>query len=283
MKKVKLKANAKINLTLDVFKSNGVYHPINSLVASIGVYDKIRLVKRNDYKVTLTERGLSSACPFEKNNAVKAAKAFMEKFNTTGVDIILDKNIAIGGGLGGSSADIAGVLNGMKRLYGVSGVEEISSALASDATYMLKGGYAVISDRGNTVRYISHRKSLPLIIITNPKSISAGDSYRAFDALESPLSPTTERAERALVEGDNEFYSLLKNDLYLPSLNFIPQMEKDIETVKNSGAMAALMTGSGSAIYGVFDSVKARNAAFKALKALYKDRVIKTKTLPSEK
>ncbi|MBE7089280.1 MAG: 4-(cytidine 5'-diphospho)-2-C-methyl-D-erythritol kinase [Clostridiales bacterium] len=280
MKKVKLKAYAKINLTLDVGQKKDGYHPINSLVSSIDVCDEIQINKRSDRKITLTETGLNAGCVVTENNAYKTAKAFMEKYNTCGVDIIINKKIPVGGGLGGSSADIAGVLNGLKKLFEVDeDLSAISDALASDATYMLKGGYAVISDRGNTVKYIDGKKVFYLLLITNEKQILAKDSYRAFDELEIDSSRLTEKAVDCLLqEKTEEFFALLGNDLYLPSLSILPEMETERMDLIGAGAKASLMTGSGSVVYGVFEKAKNRNKAYKTLIKKYPNRLIKSKT-----
>lgn len=280
MKKVKLKAYAKINLTLDVGQKKEGYHPINSLVSSIDVCDEIQINKRNDDKITLTEKGLSAGCSVMENNAYKTAKMFMEKYNTCGVDIYINKKIPVGGGLGGSSADIAGVLNGLAKLFEINeDVSSISDALASDATYMLKGGYAVISDRGNTVKYIDSNKVFYLLLITNDKQILAKESYRAFDELKKESSCLTEKAVDCLMQDKREeFFASLGNDLYLPSLSILPEMETELADLIGAGAKASLMTGSGSVVYGVFEKAKNRNKAYKLLVNKYPNRLIKSKT-----
>ena len=158
MKRVKIKVPAKINLTLDITGVKDGYHHLKSIVSSINLYDTITLIKRNDDKITLLEKGIESGCDTQKNNAFKACKAFINKFGTTGVDIVLNKKIPVGGGLGGSSADIAGVLNGMKKLFGIDGsVKDLADELGSDSRYMLEGGWAVISERGNKVKKLKIR------------------------------------------------------------------------------------------------------------------------------
>ena len=153
MKKITIKAKAKINLTLDVVGLNSGYHDINTLVTTIDLYDRIILKKRKDSAISLNCTGVKMDCAITDNNAYKTAKAFADKFSTGGVDITVQKNIPLGAGLGGSSADIAGVLNGLKALYGVNeSVLDIANALGSDSGYMLSGGYAVLSGRGDKIK-----------------------------------------------------------------------------------------------------------------------------------
>ena len=87
MKKVKINVPAKINLTLDVLGAKNNYHQIESLVASVDIYDTVYLTERKDGKITLDMKGIPVDCPIVDNNAVKAARLFCEKFSTYGVDI----------------------------------------------------------------------------------------------------------------------------------------------------------------------------------------------------
>ena len=281
MKKVKIKAPAKVNLTLDVLGVTGGYHDIKSLVASIDVYDEITLRARKDSTITLECTGLNVGCETFDNNAYKAAKSFIKKFSTHGVDIKIKKNIPIGAGLGGSSADIAGVLNGMKSLYQVKGsLLSIANDLGSDSGYMLSGGFAVITGRGEKVHPKDIKNTLYLLFITEDKSITARASYKACDKLEKIFKPCTSAAEKALKDGDREkFYSVVKNDLYYGSKELLPEMQGNIFVLKKAGAPTALMTGSGSAVYGVFFDKARRDGVYKKLLPIYGSRLIKAQTI----
>ena len=97
MKKYTIKVPAKINLTLDVLGAENGYHQIDSLVASISVYDTITVKKRTDGKITITNKGLPIDCPIIENNAYQAGKLFIDTFGTPGVDIIIDDYMKISG------------------------------------------------------------------------------------------------------------------------------------------------------------------------------------------
>ena len=106
MDTVRVKAYAKINLTLSVTGVKDGYHMLDSIVTSVDLYDAVKVKKRRDGLVSVTMRGCGSEnIPFGSNNAVKAAQAFIEKYSTRGADITVNKNIPVGAGLGGSSAD----------------------------------------------------------------------------------------------------------------------------------------------------------------------------------
>lgn len=280
MRKIKLKAHAKINLTLDILGVEGKYHKINTLVSTIDLHDKIILKKRRDKRITLQMKGLPIDLPIVENNAYKACKSFMEKFGTMGVDITIYKNIPIGGGLGGSSADIAGVLNGMKQLFEEQdSVLPLANELGSDSGYLLSGGYAVLSGRGEKISQKYLDKKMYLLIITEDTPVSAKMSYTTFDKQGKTYKPCTKTALKALEEGDNEkFLKVIKNDLTTASCEILPEIKTNLVALNKASADAFIMTGSGSSVYGLFFDEKKRNLAYKKLLPLYKGHLIKAQT-----
>ena len=142
--KQRVKAYAKINLSLNVYQSENGYHALDSVVTTIDLYDTITVSKRKDDKMNVVMRGIGEEFLYgENNNAYKAAKLFQQTFATKGADITVIKNIPISGGLGGSSADVAGVLKALKKLYAVEeDVKPLADKLGSDSGYLLTGGFA---------------------------------------------------------------------------------------------------------------------------------------------
>lgn len=280
MKKIKVKARAKINLTLDVLGIEGKYHNISTLVSTIDLHDIIIIKKRKDKRITLTMKGLPVDVATVDNNAYKACKKFIEKFGTLGVDIVVKKNIPVGGGLGGSSADIAGVLRGLKELFEINeSVLPIANELGSDSGYLLSGGYAVLTGRGDKIEQKEIEKQLYLLIITENEQVSAKNSYKTFDKQGKTYKPCTDIALKALESGDNDkFVRTIKNDLYSASCEILPEIKANLTALKKAGADAFIMTGSGSAVYGLFFEEKQRNLAYKKLLPLYKGQLIKAKT-----
>ena len=100
MNTVKVKSYAKVNLTLDVVGTAGGYHLIDSLVASINLYDLVCVKKRKDNLISVSMHGMDSeGIPPEQNNAFRAGETFVRRFSTKGADITVYKNIPIGAGL----------------------------------------------------------------------------------------------------------------------------------------------------------------------------------------
>ena len=197
-----------------------------------------------------------------------------------GADIEITRSIPAGGGLGGSSADVAGVLLGMKKLYGVSrDMDNLASRLGSDTAYMLKGGYAVLKGRGEKIRSLPEiKKKFYLLIIACDKGVSSGECYAEFDRQGKKYPQRTGGAARLLAEGDTEnFLKTLKNDLYLPACEFVPEIRDNVNALILYGA--ACMTGSGSAVYGIYPDKKTQNQVYKKLYPVYGKRLIKAKTI----
>lgn len=281
MKKVTVRVPAKLNLTLDVLGVNGNYHDIESLVASINVYDYITAKKRSDGKITLEMKGLLVDCPTVENNAYKTAKLFIDTFGVTGVDLVVEKNIPVAGGLGGSSADIAGTLNALNLLYELNGeIEALACDMGSDAPYMLNGGYAVMRGRGEIVEYSDADRKIYVLLITENAAITARNCYKKFDQKKKLYVPCTEQAERALYQGDlDELFPLLKNDLGATACDLVPQLKHHLYALKRAGAENALVAGSGPTVYGVFKDKKSRDKAYKKLFGLYGKNLIKAETV----
>ena len=191
MNTVKIKSYAKVNLTLEIVGIEGGYHLLDSLVASVDLHDLILLKKKKGGLSSITMKGMGSeSIPPEKNNALKAAEAFSERLNTNGADIVIYKNIPMGAGLGGSSADVAGVLNGMAKLYGVDderALEEIADGLGSDTKYMLKGGFVRMRGRGEKLTTTNITQKLHMLLICPHSDVSTAACYRKYDELPKTL------------------------------------------------------------------------------------------------
>lgn len=285
MNRVKIKSYAKVNLTLEIKGVENGYHQLESLVASVDVYDLLILKKRKDTLSAVTMKGMGSeSIPPEENNALKAAEAFSKAFGTNGADVTVFKNIPMGAGLGGSSADVSGVLNGMAKLYGVTDREklkEIADSLGSDTGYMLDGGFAKISGRGERVQRLDLKNTLHFLLICPQSSVSAGACYRVYD--ETPktlefLGNRTENCIDALRKNDqNEVGRCLMNDLFRAAYALNGDVGKALEEAQSFSPLGAVMTGSGSCILAMFETPELCAWAKSRYKGKF--RTIVTKTL----
>lgn len=288
----KVKIPAKINLTLDIVGAENGFHKLKSLVTSANIFDVVTLLKRKDDKISVKFTGLSAGVPEEASHAKKAALAFTGSFSVRGADITIKRNIPAGGGLGGSSADVAGVLLGMKKLYlreiiartglterEIDGkIEKIANSLGSDTAYMLRGGYAVLSGRGEIIDRCLAELKLYFLIIAGTDGVSSAAAYKKYDEIGKKYPPHTTEAARAYFAGETkELAELLKNDLYPAASEILPEIGKTLGKLEKFGA--ASMTGSGSAVFGLYENKKERDFAYKILKREYGKRLIKAETI----
>ncbi|MBO5026991.1 MAG: 4-(cytidine 5'-diphospho)-2-C-methyl-D-erythritol kinase [Clostridia bacterium] len=262
MNSVKIKSYAKINLTLEIQGVENGFHLLDSAVANIDICDTIYLKKKKGKYSNVIMHGQGSEhIPPEKNNALKAAEAFSAAFGTDGAEITVFKDIPIGAGLGGSSADICGVLNGMARLYGIEDREKVKAladTLGSDTGYMLNGGFARMQGRGEQVTPIKTDMTLYLLVICPKSSVSAGACYQKYDELPHTLAwreSQTENCIRALLEKDvNGVGASLTNDLYVPALHVNDDVLTAYEQARSFSPLGACMSGSGSAVFALFET-----------------------------
>ena len=263
MNTVRINAYAKVNLTLEIVGEKDGYHLLDSLVASVDIADSLVISKRKDALSTVIMHGLGSeSIPPEKNNAWKAAEAFSKAFGTGGANITVYKNIPMGAGLGGSSADVSGVLNGMAQLYGIKDrkkLKEIADSLGSDTGYMLDGGFARMQGRGELVTPIKTGAKLHFLLLCPDTSVGAGECYKKYDQL-AALQPqaarnATESCMRALTKNDKQGLGrYLMNDLYLPAAALNADVKRAYEEALSFSPLGAVMTGSGSCVLAFFES-----------------------------
>lgn len=265
MKKTKVKIPAKLNLTLDVLGKEGKFHNLKSLVCSIDIYDTITLKARKDKTITLKEKGIKAGCDKEKNNAYLTAKTVLERFSSFGVDITVNKNIPVGAGLGGSSADVAGVLIGYDMMLGGTlDLYSLAKELGSDVNYMLGGGYAVISGKGDDIEFIESDLTLYFIIIPAKNMVSAKDCFLEFDKQNLVKECFTDKAVSGIKNDKTNLFKNLNNHLYDSAIKILPEIKVNYELL--SKYSITNMTGSGSAVYAVFESKKERDKIAKILK-----------------
>ncbi len=260
------------------------YHMLDSVVASVDLYDLLVLKKRKGALSQITMKGMDSeSIPPEKNNALKAAEAFSKAFQTEGAEITVYKNIPMGAGLGGSSADVAGVLNGMAKLYGVTDREklkEIADSLGSDTGYMLSGGFARIRGRGENVTPFSCPQKLHALLICPPTSVSTAACFAAYDNMPKTLEYRGCPAEdwmRVLTQGRaNKGGMYLTNDLFPAAC----ALNDDVARAKTEGEsfspLGVSMTGSGSAVFALFETKELCQWAKSRYRGKFRTYVIET-------
>ena len=291
MNTVKIKAYAKINLTLEIVGAKDGFHLLDSVVASVDLFDLIVLKKRKDKLSSITMKGQGSeSIPPERNNALKAAECFSKRFGTNGADITVYKNIPIGAGLGGSSADAAGVLNGMAKLYRVTdeaSLETLANSLGSDVGYMRKGGFQRMQKKGELLTPIDTDKTLHFLALCPNSCVSAGACYQKYDEQNVPFSSgENTRKFIAFLESKlpaNEGGRYLTNDLFQASCALNADVKKAYGEALSFSPLGAVMSGSGSCVLAWFETPELCAWAKSRYKGKCKTQLFKTVTPEKEK
>jgi 4-diphosphocytidyl-2-C-methyl-D-erythritol kinase len=268
-----LRPSGKINLTLRVgpVRADG-FHDVRTLYQSIALSDRLTLAeRRGPFTVVSTTVGV----PTDRTNLVyTAAAAVWSALGRTGeprdVHARLVKQIPVAAGLGGGSADAAAALVGLNKLWrgglGRPHLARLAAELGSDVPFFLQGGTALGAGRGEELYPVDDLPRLPLVVIKPSFGVSAGDAYRWLDEdrQSGQAQQTGPRPAPALDMGWPGGPIALANDLEAPVTRRHPTIDDMLGALKRAGATAAAMTGSGSAVFGVFAAGVPR-AAIRAL------------------
>jgi len=268
-------ARAKINWSLDITgqREDG-YHLMDMLMQTVTLSDHIILTPADT--ITLTTGGWPLLAPDERHLALRAARALQAY---TGYDggaaIHVEKRIPVGAGMGGGSSDAAAVLKGLNYLWrtGLSQMqlEEIGLTLGADVPFCLRGGLTRTTGIGEVMQSLPYRRDWELVVIQPCRGLSTGEVFTAYHEQESIPRPDTESARRALAEGDAALLARsLGNVLQGVSEEKRPEIREAIAALKEQGAFVSLMTGSGSAVFGVFEDRARADAARDALRLRWK-------------
>ena len=264
---ITVSANAKINLYLDITGlREDKYHNIETVMHTVDLRDSVTVSLDDSGRIRLT-------CdkPYiptdEKNIAHKAAALFLsEAGKKKGVSIAIKKRIPVGGGLGGSSTDGAAVLSALNYLLGKPFSEDellvLSSKLGADVPFCLKKGAALCSGIGDEITPLPTLKSTFAVIIKPTFSLNTKEMYSRFDSSEKLPAPDKEKIIKAV--RDNDFSSVtanLYNAFWSAAKLLRPEIAKFPGLLAGSGAQGACMSGSGSCVFGLFDSMKKAESA----------------------
>jgi len=272
---MRLLARAKINWTLDITgqREDG-YHFMDMLMQPVTLSDIIDLEEAD--AVTLTCSGTPYLPPDEHHLAWRAAMALKQHTGCEkGAHIHVHKCIPVGAGMGGGSADAAAVLAGLNQLWQLNlsqdALEAIGLTLGADVPFCLRGGLQHVQGIGEKMTLAPCKKMLPLCVIQPCEGLSTGAVFKAYHGEAVHARPHTLQAIEALQQGDlSKLSASLGNVLQSVSETMRPAIGLAIQDLLKAGAVTAWMTGSGSAVFGVFDnSLKAEDACA----ALKKERI----------
>ena len=265
-------APAKLNLALDVvgLLPNG-YHNLDMTMQAITLYE--RVVLRRSQNLSLTLPG-SPVAANDSNTAIKAALAFFHYTGLlAGVEITIYKNVPVRAGMAGGSADAAGVLVGLNVLYGaklsMSELCALGAKIGADVPFALMGGTCRVQGVGDFLKALPPVPECWFTVVMPDYGVSTPEAFAAYDRVGSSVHPDCGAQEAAIRAGDLDA-------LCAAAGNALEECSgaKDTGAIKallrEHGAVTALMTGSGAAVFGVFRDEEAARAAAQAAKRRWK-------------
>ncbi|WP_447964350.1 4-(cytidine 5'-diphospho)-2-C-methyl-D-erythritol kinase [Nitrospira sp. Ecomares 2.1] len=256
-----VRAPAKVNLLIRVLDQlpNG-YHNLWSLMHTVDVYDLLRI------RLNSNREGLALTCgdaplPLDKGNLVyRAAELVLQRAEkTVGVDIELTKVIPLSAGLGGGSSDAAATLYGLAHLLGLnwtlSDLCEAGATLGSDIPFFFRAPCAVVRGWGQDVVACSIQGERWVVLVNPGFPIQTKWAYKQLasqrDAVR-PLDDSTKKIDRELSLSWEEVIGTMENDFEAPLFPFYPILGFIKDTLLSFGAQAALLSGSGATVFGIF-------------------------------
>ncbi len=270
MKSVTVKAPAKLNLTLDILGTdNKGYHLMDMIMQTVSLYETVQIQKCDDIVLTFE----NSTVPTDKNNT--AYKAAVEFFKTTGLlagaRICINKQVPIRAGMAGGSADAAGVLVGLNELYSAKLTQhelcKIGERIGADVPFCIVGGTAHVGGIGEIIKSIAPCPTCYFTVCMPQMGVSTPQAFARYDEMGTDKRPNTKKAVEAIAQ--NNLHMLCENMHNVMQFSSESRHNSIIcNTLQKHGALAALMTGSGAAVFGVFNvESKAQSAKEELLKS----------------
>ncbi len=252
------KAWAKLNISLDVTsRRDDGYHDMTMVMQTVSLHDDV-VIQFND------SGHISASCnlPFIpkdiRNLAVRAAVCYMRAIGSqgTGMLITMKKNIPVGAGMGGGSSDAAAVLRALNRRYGALSPDELevlSAEVGSDVPFCVRGGTALATGRGEKLKSLPDIPDCEFVICKPEFSISTPELFRKLDRCSTRCHPDTEGILDGLQKGDllqisRRLYNVFE-DIDDRRLRVVGEIKGRL---LDYGALGAIMTGTGSAVFGIF-------------------------------
>lgn len=279
---MKVKAPAKINLTLDIVgKRPDGYHDVAMVMQTVSLYDTLTV----DFAEGEGD-GVAVACPAypdvptdERNIVCKAVRAFyaQTQVKPRPLTITIDKQIPTQAGLAGGSSDGAAAVLALNKLYEthltMNEMAQICARFGSDVPFCLLGGTMLATGTGTTLKKLAHMPKCFIVICKPALSVSTAEAYARCDSREPKGFRYTDELVKRLYGRDIRgvascLYNEFEQVMQLDEINAIKR------TMMSCKALGASMSGSGSAVYAIFNNEKKAQNCFNILKENYNSTFI---------
>ena len=259
---VTVRVPAKVNLQLSVGpRETDGYHNLVSVFQAVSIFDEVTLTKSHagsGVTISITGEQTHGVPEDDSNLAVKAAKLIGEKFDfDVDVHIEVKKSIPVAGGMAGGSADAAGTLVAMDALYRLDATREellaLGAELGSDVPFMISGGTAVGTGRGDQLTAALSRGTYHWVFALSTVGLSTPSVYAECDRMRAEFEVAAPKVSdtlmQSLLAGDSEAVGKsLHNDLQAPACSLRPALSLVLEVGRDYGALGALVSGSGPTV-----------------------------------
>ena len=274
MDSIREKAYAKLNISLDVTerRADG-FHDMCMVMQTVSICDELELRPTDAGRIQV-KSNFSFIPGDERNLAAKAALGFFEAVGKQGQGLLitLQKSIPVGAGMAGGSADAAAVLRALNRLYGApltaDGLETLAARVGSDVPFCVRGGTALATGRGEKLEALPSLPACKFVVCKPDFSISTPELFRKLDQTGLRCHPDTAGILAALRDGELEPVARRMYNVFEEVDDRRLRTVREIKSVLlDCGALGAIMTGTGSAVFGVFRPDADCSAAVAALRA----------------
>ena len=248
------RANCKINLGLDILRRReDGFHDLETVMVPVSeLYDVVE-VERVEGCSAFEQRGLVVDCDAEQNLCMKALRLMQRLYAIGEAKITLDKRVPFGAGLGGGSSDATAVILALNELYNLGLSEErlveIAAMIGSDTAFFVRNTPQLCTGRGEKMEPIELPLQGKYLVVAKPEEgVSTKEAYAGV----KPAVPQVRLAE-ALQRPIGEWQGLVKNDFEPHIFESHPAIAELKKALLDAGAIYASMSGSGSAVFGIFD------------------------------
>ncbi len=257
---VRLRAFAKVNYALEVRKKrDDGYHEIASVLQSISLADELEVERSSGSFELVIEPEGAQLGSLEQNTVYRAWRLLCGSAGfELPVRIRLHKRIPVRAGLGGGSADAAATLYGLNWLFGLGLSHEVllrlGRGIGADVPFALMGGAALAEGVGEMLTPLPAPPLHSLLVAKPARGTDTGGIYRAYDERQAGEAEAVEPVVAALRSGDLPALARsIGNDLEPTTARFVPEVKRYKQDLLRLGAMGAAMSGTGTAVYGVFE------------------------------
>ena len=276
MERVRLSAFAKVNYALEVrgIRPDG-YHEISTVMQSISLADEVEIERAESGFELAVEPGGVEVGPPEENTVYKAWARIGERIgDELPVRVLLNKKIPAGAGLGGGSADAAAMLLGLNEIFGLglgeAELQDVGLRVGADVPFCLAGGTALGEGIGEVLSPLPAPPPHHLVVAKPAAGAETARIYGAYDEHPVGGNPSVAPVVEALRAGNpGALAGSLGNDLAPVTEGLVPEVRALEEALLCVGTLGATMSGTGTAVFGVFASEAEALAAADGLRATF--------------